>query len=48
MPESKDSQAFPRGYFDKAVLDPPVEFYPVGDQFTKHTYPDAGEIRESI
>ncbi|HWQ84544.1 MAG TPA: molybdopterin dinucleotide binding domain-containing protein, partial [Anaerolineales bacterium] len=41
MPEER--QAFPRGYFAQAVLNPPVEFYPVGKQFQKFTYPMPGK-----
>lgn len=43
LPEEKDRQAFPRGYFAKAILEPPVEFYPVSDQFRKVTYPVPGK-----
>lgn len=43
LPPNKERQAFPRGYFTKAVLNPPVEFYPVGDQFTKYVYPRPGK-----
>jgi molybdopterin guanine dinucleotide-containing S/N-oxide reductase-like protein len=43
LPANKDRQAFPRGYFAKAILDPPVSFYPVGDQFRKVTYPMPGK-----
>jgi trimethylamine-N-oxide reductase (cytochrome c) len=43
LPPAVERQAFPRGYFTKAVLEPPVSFYPVGDQFTKRTYPMPGK-----
>lgn len=43
MPANKDIPAFPRGFFGKAVLEPPVEYYPVGEQFTKYTYPMPGK-----
>lgn len=43
LPAASAMQAFPRGYFGKAVLEPPVEFYPVGEQFRKVTYPLPGK-----
>jgi molybdopterin guanine dinucleotide-containing S/N-oxide reductase-like protein len=43
LPDDAEMQAFPRGYFGKALLDPPVEYYPVGDQFRKITYPMPGK-----
>jgi len=43
VPKNSERQAFPRGLFGSAVLEPPVEFYTVGDQFTKRTYPMPGK-----
>lgn len=43
LPSKEERQAFPKGYFGKAVLEPPVEFYSVGDQFRKITYPMPGK-----
>jgi molybdopterin guanine dinucleotide-containing S/N-oxide reductase-like protein len=43
LPDAAEMQAFPRGYFGQAVLNPPVEYYPVGDQFRKITYPMPGK-----
>lgn len=43
LPSGKDMQAFPRGYFGQAILNPPIEYYPVGDQFRKITYPMPGK-----
>jgi trimethylamine-N-oxide reductase (cytochrome c) len=43
VPKSKDVQAFPKGYINQAILNPPVEFYTVGDQFTKRVYPEPGK-----
>jgi molybdopterin guanine dinucleotide-containing S/N-oxide reductase-like protein len=43
LPSKKDRQAFPRGLFGPAVLDPPVEYYSTGDQFRKITYPLPGK-----
>jgi trimethylamine-N-oxide reductase (cytochrome c) len=43
LPSKGDRQAFPRGLFGAAVMEPPVEFYTVGDQFTKRTYPMRGK-----
>jgi trimethylamine-N-oxide reductase (cytochrome c) len=42
LPPKSERQAFPRGLFAQAILEPPVEFYSVGDQFTKITYPKPG------
>jgi trimethylamine-N-oxide reductase (cytochrome c) len=38
----KEIPSFPRGRFGDAVLNPPVEYYSVSDQFTKLTYPMPG------
>jgi molybdopterin guanine dinucleotide-containing S/N-oxide reductase-like protein len=43
MPKNSERQAFPDGIFNAAVLNPPVEFYSVGDQFRKITYPMPGK-----
>ena len=43
LPDKAEMQAFPRGYFGPAILNPPVEYYPVGDQFRKITYPMPGK-----
>lgn len=38
-----DRQFIPRTKFDKAILNPPVEFYYSFDPFFKHTYPKEGK-----
>lgn len=43
LPSKSERQAFPRSFFGKAILEPPVSFYPVGDQFRKVTYPAPGK-----
>ena len=43
MPDKAERQAFPRGLFGQAVLEPPVEFYSVSSQFKKLTYPMPGK-----
>jgi trimethylamine-N-oxide reductase (cytochrome c) len=43
MPPDEEIQKFPDGYFNKAIYEPPVEYYPVGDQFRKITYPMPGK-----
>jgi trimethylamine-N-oxide reductase (cytochrome c) len=40
--ENSERQSFPRGLFGDAVLNPPVEYYSVGSQFKKITYPKPG------
>ncbi|MFC2063566.1 molybdopterin-dependent oxidoreductase [Chloroflexota bacterium] len=42
LPSNSERQSFPRGLFGPAVLNPPVEYYSVGSQFNKITYPKPG------